>query len=73
MAYDPRGYLGKDEDYTYVFVIPEFWEDWWDMWNYREDMIEALGEDTYYDLLGDLVITEEMAKEMITIVNPISE
>ena len=43
------------------------------MWNYREDMIEALGEDTYYDLLGDLVITEEMAKEMITIVNPISE
>ena len=73
VAYDPRGYLGKDENYTYVFVIPEFWEDWWDMWNYREDMIEALGEDTYYDLLGDLVITEEMAKEMIAIVNPISE
>ena len=73
VGYDPRGYLGKDEEFTYVFVIPEFWEDWWNTWHFREDMIEALGEDTYNDLLGGMVITEEMAKEMITITNPVED
>lgn len=66
--------VGNDETFTYTFNVRETIEKRNDgRWPAREDMIEALGEDTYYDLLGDLVITEEMAKEMITIVNPISE
>lgn len=66
-------YLGKDETYTYVAITPDGLERLFGTWSDRVQSIEALGEDTYYDLLGDLVITEEMAKEMITIVNPISE
>lgn len=66
-------YLGKDETYTYVAITPDGLERLFGTWSDRVRSIEALGEDTYYDLLGDLVITEEMAKEMITIVNPISE
>ena len=70
---DERGYLGCDEDFRYYFVVPELWEDWWDMWRYREDMMEALGEDTYNALLNNMVITEEMAREMITITNLVED
>lgn len=66
-------YLGKDETYTYVAITPDGLERVFGTWSDREESIEALGEDTYNDLLGDLIITEAMAKEMITIVNPISE
>lgn len=71
--YLPEQYLGRDESYTYVISTPDGWAKQSEYWRYREDMIEVLGEDTYNDLLGGMVITEEMAKEMITITNPVED
>ena len=38
---------------------------------WRSDLIDAIGEEAYQALVGDLIVTEDMARQMITINDPV--
>lgn len=71
---DSLGYLGEDEDYSYYFLIPDFQEQFGgqaEVIRYRNELIDAIGEEAYWELVGDLIVTEDMARQMITINDPV--
>ena len=64
--------LGEDETYIYAAYTPECLERITGTDTYQKYR-NILSEDVYYELLGDMIITEEMAREMITITGLIEE
>lgn len=71
---DPRtmdSYVGENEDY-YFFVRTPATEDvnCSEQVSWRSDLIGRIGEDAYNELVGDLIVTPEMVREMVTIQAP---
>ena len=67
--YDPDEgiYLGEDEDFYYFAVLPgdERYDNNWYFAQYF--LKEAIGEDAYNELVGDLVLDYDTVREMVTI------
>ena len=63
-------YIGEDENSVYWAILPG--DEMYDNNRYfaREFLIEFIGEDAYNELVGDLVLTYDMVREMVTISEP---
>ena len=63
-------YLGEDEHYVYTAYLPGDERYPQARMNAQYFLIEKIGEDAYNELVGDLVLTYDMVREMITIQEP---
>lgn len=63
-------YLGEDENYVYTAYLPGDEGSPQARVNAQEFLISKIGEDAYNELVGDLVLTYDMVREMVTIQEP---
>ena len=61
-------YLGENAEYYYTVSTPASQNpDCSEMLLWRNTLIHHIGEDAYFDIVGDLVVTPDMVRDMITI------
>lgn len=69
---DPRNpeievYLGETDTHFYYLMTPETQYEVSEQLQWRSKLIHHIGEDAYYELFGDLIVTPDMIREMVTI------